>query len=178
MLITYKPFLKSTGEAYSGTDIIVLLSGGRTDGQASVSVIDMTAVGDGSWTYELEDTAPGYTTSITCTDAGETCVPLEMEIVEPVTDIMAILIADLRARGYDDAADISDATLTTIINASLGEYSRYRPLANTLIFQTVENKVNYSFTEMGDANGQEVILTMWNVDGINPDNPLAHAALC
>lgn len=73
----------------------------------------------------------------------------------------ATLIAQMRIRQIK-VADISDEDLTALMTALLPEYSRYMPIYGIKTFDTVEDQAEYTWTEIGDADGIDLVQCIWN----------------
>lgn len=71
------------------------------------------------------------------------------------------IISGIRARGFKEA-DISDASIEAIIAECLHEFSRYRSVIADTTFETVAGKQRYTWTEIGDEDGQRALLVVWN----------------
>lgn len=73
----------------------------------------------------------------------------------------ASFITGIRARGIA-STELDDTAMEAIIDEALTEYSRYRPLIVDLTFDTVADQQIYTWTAMGDANGMNAMLVIWN----------------
>jgi hypothetical protein len=67
----------------------------------------------------------------------------------------------LRARGIA-AADLATVDALALVAEVLYEYSRFRPVMAVLVFETIADQQEYSWSEMGDADGRSAVLVMWN----------------
>jgi hypothetical protein len=59
-------------------------------------------------------------------------------------------------------AELSDVDLTALMNGLLGEYARWRPVMAVAVFDTVADQAEYTWTEIGDASGNEIVTCLWN----------------
>lgn len=76
----------------------------------------------------------------------------------------ATLIAGIRARGIA-STEISDADLTTLMTYLLTDYSVHRPIYAIKVFETIEDQQVYTWTDIGDSAGIDLVECIWNSFG-------------
>jgi hypothetical protein len=94
-----------------------------------------------------------------------------------MTDLCATYLSGIRSRGIS-VADIDDTTVESVISEALYELSRHKPLNAHLTFQTVAQKNEYTWSDLGDASGQTIVMALWSPNGTpSRDFPILLGAL-
>lgn len=70
-------------------------------------------------------------------------------------------VSGIRARGIA-STEIADSALEDLMAEVLSEYSRYRPQVCIRTFTTTADQQAYTWAQMGDADGDMVLLAVWN----------------
>lgn len=76
----------------------------------------------------------------------------------------ANLIASMRNSRGIKVSEISDADLALLLADAglLAEYARWRPVIASIVFDTIADQAEYTWTEIGDVSGIDVTKCLWN----------------